>query len=232
MQGSIELDKSGRFYLRSPSGRMEMPLVADWLRKLAMLARLIATGACSTRAPCSGTSPTPTSTRASKMHRTQICDLAGSGIQVFIATHSLFLLREIEILTAAAKRKPLDVRYFGLHAGADGVEIQQGPNVDDIGDIAALDEELAQSDRFLAANAQMTESIDVDGLTSFSRPTGSAAATTTGPFIATRRSRCAMASKPLTCSRSILSAPPGPSKSRITAATSEPSPPRSQKRWP
>ena len=45
MGGSVELDKNGRFYLRSASGRMEMPLVAEGLRKLAMLARLVATGA-------------------------------------------------------------------------------------------------------------------------------------------------------------------------------------------
>ncbi|MDP3589300.1 MAG: AAA family ATPase, partial [Methylobacter sp.] len=45
MGGAIELDKNGRFYLRTDSGRMEMPLVAEGLRKLGMLARLIATGA-------------------------------------------------------------------------------------------------------------------------------------------------------------------------------------------
>ena len=45
MQGSIELDKNGRFYLKSAAGRMEMPLVAEGLRKLGMLARLIANGA-------------------------------------------------------------------------------------------------------------------------------------------------------------------------------------------
>ena len=44
MGGAIELDRNGRFYLNSPGqGRMEMPLVAEGLRKLAMLARLIAT---------------------------------------------------------------------------------------------------------------------------------------------------------------------------------------------
>ncbi|XXR90823.1 hypothetical protein WME96_09650 [Sorangium sp. So ce406] len=42
MGGSIELDKNGRFYLRSGSGRMEMPpLVAEGLRKLGMLGGLL-----------------------------------------------------------------------------------------------------------------------------------------------------------------------------------------------
>ena len=45
MGGKVELDKNGRFYLNTPEqGRMEMPLVAEGYRKLAMIARLIATG--------------------------------------------------------------------------------------------------------------------------------------------------------------------------------------------
>ncbi len=45
MGGKVELDPSGRFYLYlSSSGAMEMHLVAEGLRKLATIARLIATG--------------------------------------------------------------------------------------------------------------------------------------------------------------------------------------------
>ena len=43
MGGSVELE-SGRFYLKTDSGKMEVHLVAEGLRKLAMIARLIATG--------------------------------------------------------------------------------------------------------------------------------------------------------------------------------------------
>lgn len=81
-----------------------------------------------------------------------IVDVAASGIQVTLATHSLFLLREIEILMSS-RRRPLETRFFGLHASQDGVQVMQGQSVDEIGDIAVLDEELAQSDRFLAADA-------------------------------------------------------------------------------
>lgn len=44
MGGKVEVDAAGRFYLILDSGRMEMHLVAEGLRKLAMVARLIATG--------------------------------------------------------------------------------------------------------------------------------------------------------------------------------------------
>ena len=44
MGGHVELDKAGRFYLNAAGASMEMHLVAEGLRKLAMIARLIATG--------------------------------------------------------------------------------------------------------------------------------------------------------------------------------------------
>jgi len=79
-----------------------------------------------------------------------ILELCDSGIQVFIATHSLFLLRELEILLSDSRYKKVKARFFGLHDTDVGVKIEQGVSVDDIGDISALDEQLAQSDRFLA----------------------------------------------------------------------------------
>ena len=45
MGGKVVLETNGRFYLSLPGqGKMEMPLVAEGLRKLAMVARLIGTG--------------------------------------------------------------------------------------------------------------------------------------------------------------------------------------------
>jgi hypothetical protein len=41
-------------------------------------------------------------------------------------------------------------RFFGLQIAEGGVSAQQGDSVDDIGSIAALDEELMQSDRYMA----------------------------------------------------------------------------------
>ena len=44
----------------------------------------------------------------------------------------------------------MQTRYFGLSKEDDGVIVQQGNVIEDIGDISALDEDLAQSDRYLA----------------------------------------------------------------------------------
>ena len=158
MGGAIELDKNGRFYLRSAAGRMEMPLVAEGLRKLGMLSRLVATGALLDNGCLFWDEPEANlNPRLIKWVAQSILDLCHAGIQVFIATHSLFLLRELEIGLATANtskpRKPVNARFFGLHNTPDGVQIEQGPTLDDIGDIAALDEELLQSDRYMAGAA-------------------------------------------------------------------------------
>lgn len=152
MQGNIELDKNGRFYLRTTSGRMEMPLVAEGLRKLGMLARLIATGALLDQGYLFWDEPEANLNPhlIKKVART-IVDLSTRGIQIFIATHSLFLLRELEILVAEdPNQQELEVRFFGLQIAQEGVSILQGTSLDDIGNITALDESLQQSDRYLA----------------------------------------------------------------------------------
>ncbi|PTQ91594.1 AAA15 family ATPase/GTPase [Nitrosomonas nitrosa] len=150
MGGLIELDKNGRFYLKNANGRMEIPLVAEGLRKLGMLARLIATGALLDKGYLFWDEPEANlNPRLIKRVAKSILDLSVVGIQVFVATHSLFLLRELEILLAEKSRKNVSARFFGLHATEDGIVVDQGANVDDIGEIAVLDEELEQSDRFL-----------------------------------------------------------------------------------
>ena len=150
MGGSIELDKSGRFYLHVASGNMEMHLVAEGLRKLATVARLISTGSLLDKGylfwdePESNLNP-----RLIKTVARTILQIAASGIQVFIATHSLFLLRELHILQQQ-NFSTLDTRCFGLHIGEDGaVSVQQGKTMDEVGNIVALDEDLQQSERYI-----------------------------------------------------------------------------------
>jgi predicted ATPase len=84
-----------------------------------------------------------------------ILHLSRSGIQVFVATHSLFLLRELYILQSEVA---VDTQCFGLQLEDEGsVRVEAGPTMDDIGSIAALDEELQQSDRYLELEAKLGE---------------------------------------------------------------------------
>ncbi len=151
MGGKIELDKNGRFYLVAPSGRMEMPLVAEGLRKLGMLSRLIATGSLVDKGYLFWDEPEANLNPklVSEVAKTIIA-ISTSGIQTFIATHSLFLLREIEILLRSRNENASSVKYFGLCRDDSDLTVEQGSKLEDISLITSLDEELAQSDRYMA----------------------------------------------------------------------------------
>jgi predicted ATPase len=158
MGGKVEVDDAGRFYLALESGRMEMHMVAEGLRKLAMVARLIATGSLLDKGylfwdePESNLNP-----RIIRTVARTIVHLASSGIQVFVGSHSLFLLRELHILQQSEFPK-LDTRCFGLKVQSDGgVAVLQGETMDEIGDIAVLDEDLKQSDRYIAAELGLSQ---------------------------------------------------------------------------
>jgi len=150
MGGNVDLDRSGRFYLHLPSGNMEMHLVAEGLRKLATVARLIATGSLLDKGYLFWDEPEANlNPKIVKAVARTILQIAESGIQAFIATHSLFLLRELHLLHKLDFKK-LRPRYFGLHIGAEGaVTVNQGSTMDDVGTITALDEDLQQSERYV-----------------------------------------------------------------------------------
>ncbi|HEY8386275.1 MAG TPA: AAA family ATPase [Porticoccaceae bacterium] len=153
--GKVVMDsQTARFYLKVPGeGQMEMPLVAEGLRKFAMLARLISTGSLLDKGYLFWDEPeTNLNPKLIKLIAASIVNLAAQGIQVFVATHSLFLLREFEIqLDACAKdNKPVNARFFGLHAAPDGVGLEQADDLAGIGAITALEESLLQSDRYLS----------------------------------------------------------------------------------
>ena len=158
MGGRLVLDRSGRFYLdtrgRHGGGKMEMPLVAEGVRKLGMLARLIATGTLVERGCLFWDEPetnlNPKLIRGVAEAILHICD---QGVQVFVATHSLFLLREFELLLAGDFRDTRR-RYFALALGEDGVEVQTAKKIEDVDPLVLLDEDLEQSDRYVEQDVQ------------------------------------------------------------------------------
>lgn len=149
MGGQVEADQNGRFYLRQSGGRLEMPLVAEGLRKLAMLARLIATGEPLEAGMLFWDEPEANlNPRLLRPIAQTILALSRQGLQVFMATHSLFLLRELELLLAESDPQTVQgPMFFGLHPLDGAVDVQGGPELACIGSIAALDEELDQEDR-------------------------------------------------------------------------------------
>lgn len=151
MDGKV-VERNGRFYLhqsRHAAGELEMPLVAEGWRKLAMLARLIATGSLLSKNCLFWDEPEANlNPRLIREVANAILGMCAAGIQVFVATHSLFLLRELEILQQQ-EFKEVECAYFGLEKDEEhNVIISQSEN-NDVQPLAMLDEELKQSDRFL-----------------------------------------------------------------------------------
>jgi predicted ATPase len=134
---------------------MEAPLVAEGLRKFAMLARLISTGVLLEQGYLFWDEPeTNLNPQLIRILAEVIGKIAEGGVQVFIATHSLFLLKEIEILTAQ-KKLTGQPRYFAIAAAESGEisELEQGDTLTDLNTLVLLDEELKQADRFREADA-------------------------------------------------------------------------------
>ena len=125
-------------------------MVAEGIRKIATLLHLLENGSLEVGdtlfwdEPESNLNP-----KLIKDVAAAILFLCKNGIQVIIGTHSLFLLREIEILTSQKPFKAIPQRYFALGKAGDAVTVQQGNSVDEINPFVMLDEELAQSDRFM-----------------------------------------------------------------------------------
>ena len=151
MRGKVILDHNGRFYLKSyGKGRFEMPLVAEGHRKFAMLAQLLVNGSLLERGYLFWDEPeanlNPVLIRRAAEAIMKIC---GAGIQTFLATHSLFLLRELEILLRRDRTADDQYRWFALRRSDDGVKVEHGDSPEALQTIASLDASLDQSDRFL-----------------------------------------------------------------------------------
>lgn len=70
--------------------------------------------------------------------------LSENGIQVIAATHSYFLLKELDLLS---KRGQIEPRYITLMMDDDTLIIEQESRLNQLDNIVALDEELSQYDR-------------------------------------------------------------------------------------
>ena len=153
VHGRFILERSGRFYLQQPgSGTMEMHLIAEGWRKIGMLARLIATGSLVDKRCLFWDEPEANlNFKQVEKIAVAILDLCKMGIQIILATHSLFLIRELEILLQQPQFQKIGQRYFALRREDSGVEVAQGKTMNDMDPLLLVDEDLKQSDRFLKA---------------------------------------------------------------------------------
>lgn len=162
IEGQV-VEENGRFYVRLPGGssataKIEAHLVSEGYRKLAMIVRLVSNGVLLQGGYLFWDEPeanlNPKTQRAVAQ---AIVALAASGTQVFVATHSVFMLRELEMLLEGGEHG-IQPNYIGLHRDAPdpesgvvsrAVHAETAENAADLSAVAALRAESEQSLRYL-----------------------------------------------------------------------------------
>lgn len=162
MEGQV-VEDGGRFFVKLPTGgnsiaNVEAHLVSEGFRKLAMIIRLVSSGVLLQGGYLFWDEPEANlNPRTQRAVAEAIILLAESGTQVFVATHSVFLLRELEMLqNARQERDGTTASYIGLHRSEDpdqGIRAEVGTDPSDMSSIIALEEETRQSLRYLGVAA-------------------------------------------------------------------------------
>ena len=155
--GQVILDNNGHFYLKSTGqGTFEMPLVAEGMRKLAMVVQLILNGQLRQRGFLFWDEPEANlNPKLIKILAKVILGLSNCGIQVFITSHSLFMLREFDSLLSSLYPK-VQAKYFSfINAAnsADGTQIFESDDYNGLDPLVLLDEEVAQAEKYFEDDA-------------------------------------------------------------------------------
>ncbi|MBD2770169.1 ATP-binding protein [Hymenobacter sp. BT664] len=145
--GRIELEGE-RFYLISNSGRLEMNMVAEGIRKFAMLERLLRNGVLTPENVLFWDEPEANlNPKLLREMATVLAELARQGFQIILATHSMGLLKEFHILSRQKDAKLLPIKYFGLNAQPGySTTVVTAHNFEYLPDVVALEVELEQAD--------------------------------------------------------------------------------------
>lgn len=150
MGGKIVLENK-RFYLQPRTGgggNFEIDLVSEGFRKLGLLSYLLRNGTLSKDTALFWDEPEANlNNEIQKLLAEVLIQMAANGFQINIATHSLFLLKEIHILS---KEKGKKVNYINLSRDKNStkVTVTQSDSLDMVEEIPALDADLEQSSRF------------------------------------------------------------------------------------
>lgn len=125
-----ELELKGeRFFVLSGMTRVEMPLIADGQKQLATLYRLIQVGALEPGTTLYWDEPEAHINPSSmdEIVKTLIV-LARNGVQVFLATHSYIILKELDIQSAAEDQ----IKFFGFEKTENGTKVHEAIRYRDI----------------------------------------------------------------------------------------------------
>jgi ABC-type transport system involved in cytochrome c biogenesis ATPase subunit len=145
LQGKVIVELN-RFYLQhTKQGKMEISLVAEGLRKMAMLSYLLKNGGLAKGSTLFWDEPEANLNAKLRVKLVELLvALVKIGVQVILATQDLFLMKELSLRAISPK---MPTRFFSLHQDVQKIEVEQGDQLDDLSHIVAIDAELDQTDR-------------------------------------------------------------------------------------
>ncbi len=157
MGGTVKIE--GNRFVFVPNGSTDslpINLYAEGLRKFGTLWQLLRNGSLTPETTLFWDEPEANLNPALlKKLAAVLAALARQGFQIILATHSLFLLKELHILSRDKKEKKLPIRYFGLSAGPDGAtQVETQNDFQLLNHITALETELTQSDELTVVFAE------------------------------------------------------------------------------
>lgn len=152
------------FMVRQADVEVEAWLAAEGVKKLAELLVLIRNGFVESGTHFFWDEPEANLNPALlRVAAKAIVMLAHAGVQVFVATHSLMLMRELYLLNKLSE-EPIATRWFGLHRHGSTAAVTQGNDVAESGTMSALDEELRQSELYLDVESGLRRATKADVL--------------------------------------------------------------------
>ena len=149
MGGTVSIEDGEFLFIpTSNDAGLGINLYAEGLRKFGTLWQLLRNGSLTPETTLFWDEPEANLNPALlKKLAAVLAALARQKFQIILATHSLFLLKELHILSRDKQEKELPIRYFGLNMDTPGAPVRVTA-VDDfelLPDIVALDVELQQT---------------------------------------------------------------------------------------
>lgn len=153
----LEKAIDGRIFLRNekfyfhpnsalPEQDFDINMTAEGWRKLGMILQLLRNGGLHSGMSLFWDEPEANlNPQLIRLIANIIVELSKLDIQIFIATQSLFLVNELELLIAEQKIKE-GVRYFNLRKGNP---VEQGDTFTELQNVLLVDESIKQSNRYL-----------------------------------------------------------------------------------
>jgi ABC-type lipoprotein export system ATPase subunit len=160
--GNVYFDKiTKKFALKTNElGKVEMHLVSEGLRKFALLYAITANQTLTLQSTLYWDEPDANlNPKLMKLLVRLLVTMASKyKVQIVLATHSLFFLRELQLLSWEMG-KELPIRFFALETiepdtekGSPRTVVHSGDSLESVSPVVALDEEIEQFERYRKAS--------------------------------------------------------------------------------